>query len=457
MGKGSTVVWQIKLECVMVHRDQNKHARKLNLIAEKAKDKRIKFTSLVHLINAENLEACYKKLKKDKACGVDNETVENYGNKLTKNINSLITRLKNKSYKPKPVKRVFIPKAGKNEFRPLGIPSVEDKLVQLALKEILETIYEQEFYGNSHGFRPNRSCHTVIKQLSDTVMSKSINYIAEVDIRKFFDNVDHDWMMKCLRQRIVDPNVLWLIEGFLKSGIVENNVLHETEEGTPQGGVISPLLANIYLHYVLDMWYAKEFMPKTKGYSELIRYCDDFIVACESEKDAQYFLSELEVRLSKFNLEVSKDKTQIIKFGKLNAYRSRKYGSKTQTFNFLGFTAYWRETRNKKLAIRFKTTKQNLARKLKSINQWIRNSRNLLSLAEIFKGISRKLTGHYNYFGINGNIVSLRKFYYRVVEMIFKWINRRSQKKSMTYAKFINYLDWNSLPTPKIKVNIWNM
>jgi group II intron reverse transcriptase/maturase len=441
----------------MIHRDQDKHARKLKLIAEMAKDKRIKFTTLVHLINAENLESCYKKLKKNKACGVDDVTVESYGNNLTENINNLMTRLKNKTYKPKPVKRVFIPKAGKDKLRPLGIPTVEDKLVQLAVKEILEAIYEQEFYNSSYGFRPNRSCHTAIKQLNNSVMTKSINYIAEVDIRKFFDNVDHEWMMKCLRQRIIDPNLLWLVESFLKSGIIEDNTMYETDEGTPQGGVISPLLANIYLHYVLDMWYEKEFQAKTKGYSELIRYCDDFVVACESENDAKYFLSELEIRLSKFNLEVAKDKTQIIKFGKANAYRSRKSGNKISTFNFLGFTAYWQETRNKKLTIRFKTAKQNIARKLKEINKWLKNNRNLLTLGEIFKTVSKKLTGHYNYFGVNGNFESLKNYYIIVIKKIFKWINRRSQKKSMNWSKFLKYLEWNPLPLPTIKVSIWNI
>jgi RNA-directed DNA polymerase len=440
----------------MIHRDQAIHTHKLKLIAEKARrDRKLKFTSLVHLINAENLERCYKNLKKDKACGIDGETVENYGIKLQENINDLIYRLRKKIYKSKPVKRAYIPKSGKDELRPLGIPSVEDKLVQLVVKEILEAIYEQDFYEFSNGFRPNRSCHTAIRQLDNIIMNKPTNYIVEVDIRKFFDTVNHKWMMECLKQRIKDPSLLWLIERFLKAGIMEGDMLKETEEGTPQGGVISPILANIYLHYILDKWYEIKFLSKTKSFNQLIRYCDDFVVACVSENDAKLFLEELENRLSKFNLEIAKDKTQIIKFGKTEAKRAKSQGRKSNTFNFLGFTTYWANSRNKKICLRFKTSKQNLARKLKQANKWLKENRNLIPLPKIWKGINRKLIGHYNYFGINGNINSLTKYYLKIVRMIYKWTNRRSQKKSMNWQKFINYLEWHPLPTPSIKVNIW--
>lgn len=274
---------------------------KLKLIAEKAReDKLLKFTSLVHHINATSLAQCYKKLHADKACGVDEVTVEEYGFNLEDNIAKLMDRLKTKTYKAHPVRRAYIPKPGKNELRPLGIPTVEDKLVQIVLKEIVEAIYEQDFLDCSHGFRPDRSCHTAIKQLNNTVMSEPINYVVEVDIRKFFDTVDHEVLMKLLRIRIADENLLWLIRKHLKAGVMENGIQRETDTGAPQGGVISPVLANIYLHYVVDLWFEADFKRKVKGYVQLIRYADDFVMLCEREDEAKSFLEELERRLAQF-------------------------------------------------------------------------------------------------------------------------------------------------------------
>ncbi|MDR0774861.1 MAG: group II intron reverse transcriptase/maturase, partial [Rickettsia sp.] len=290
---------------------------KLNQIARKAKqDKQLKFTSLIHHVSEVNLAECYQELKANKACGIDGETVEAYGKNLQDRLDKLVASIKSKQYRPKPVKRVYIPKAGKDEKRGLGIPSVEDKLVQIMLKKILEQIYEAEFLDVSYGFRPKLSCHDAIKALDRAVITKPINYIVEVDIKGFFDNVNHYWLQRCLEEKIIDRNLLWLVRKFLKAGVVEDGKQLTTDVGTPQGGVISPLLANIYLHYVLDLWFKKEIKSQTKGHMELIRYCDDFVVCCESEKDAKNFLELLQARLGKFGLQVSGDKTKILKFGR---------------------------------------------------------------------------------------------------------------------------------------------
>lgn len=429
---------------------------KIKLIAEKAKqDKRLKFTALVHHINAESLERCYKQLAKDKACGIDGVTVEAYGKMLKENVADLVKRMKDGAYRVQPVRRVFIPKAGKKELRPLGIPSVEDKLVQVVLKEILEALYEPLFLDCSHGFRPDRSCHTAIKELNVALMTKPINYVVEVDIRKFFEHVDHNKLIKGLQERIADPNLLKLISKFLKAGVVEDGVWGETAQGTPQGGVISPVLANVYLHYVVDLWFEGKFKTKTRGYTQLIRYCDDLVALFESQRDAEEFLEALKERFAECNLEVAQEKTRIIQFGRQAWSRAQRTKEKMQTFNFLGFTCYGAKTRNGKFCIRFKTSRQGMTNKIRSFKEWIKSVRNLVPLKEVWLVIKAKLIGHYNYFGVNGNMRCLQKYYWKVKGLIFKWINRRSQKKSMNFEQFENYLQWNPLPMPTIKCDIW--
>jgi len=425
---------------------------KLNLIAEKAKrDKGMKFSALIHHINADNLVECFSELKRDKASGIDGVTVEEYGSNLEWNVFDLMERLKSKNYHPKPVRRVYIPKAGnKDEKRGLGIPTVEDKLVQLMLKKLLEAIFEPNFVEFSHGFRPNRNCHTAIKELHEEVMKRPINFIVEVDIRKFFDTVKHYWLLRCLEERISDPNLLGLIRKILKAGVMEEGQYHASELGTPQGGIISPLLANIYLHYVLDIWFERIFKPEAKGYMKMTRYADDFVVFCESESDAKEFLKSLEERFAKFGLGLSVEKTKIIKFGRKAWTQSQKEGKKLDTFNFLGFTHYCAKSRKGHFVISHKTAKENLNRKLKETKEWIKHVRGVLPQRAWWPMLKAKLTGHYNYFGISGNTRCLKQFYWQVTKIAFKWINRRSQRKSMTGKMFAQYLQWNPLPMPKI-------
>lgn len=425
---------------------------KLNLITEKARqDKSLKFTALIHHINEDNLVACFHELAKDKASGVDAVTVEEYGRGLEWNIFNLVERLKSKTYKPKPVRRVYIPKAGKaNEKRGLGIPTVEDKIVQLMLKKILEAIFETDFKECSHGFRPNHSCHTAIKALNTEVMKKPVNFIVEVDVAKFFDTVSHYWLLRCLEERVSDPNLLWLVRQILKAGVMDDGKYQASEAGTPQGGVVSPLLANIYLHYVLDNWFEKIIRPKAKGHMQLIRYCDDFVACCESEHDANEFLQSLVERFSKFGLAVSPEKTKIIKFGRHTWKLSKKTGRKPETFNFLGFTHYSGTSRGGYFVMGHRTSKQNMNRKLKETKEWIKRVRGIMEIKAWWPTLKAKLTGHYNYFGVSGNYRCLQRFYYRVVTTVFKWINRRSQRRSMTWEMFQQYLQWNPLPRPRI-------
>ena len=387
---------------------------KLDLITEKARtNKRLKFTSLIHHINEENLVRCYQELKRNRASGIDNITVEEYGKNLKENISNLLRNLKTKSYKPQPVKRVYIPKPGKrDEKRGLGLPTVEDKLVQLMVKKILEAIYETDFLDSSYGFRPNRNCIQAVYKLNQEVMKKPINFIAEVDIRKFFDTINHYWLQRCLEERIADSNLMWLVRRILKAGVIDNGEYQINDRGTMQGGNLSPLLANIYLHYVLDLWFEKKFKPQAKGYVELIKYCDDFVACCESEQDAKGFMEQLEERFSKFGLILSPDKTKVIKFGRKVWQLWKKGGEKPQTFDFLGFTHYCGTSRYGYFSMVHKTTRKNLSCKLQEIKEWIKKVKNSLSLKEWWPVLKAKLIGHYSYFGISGNYRGLQQFYY---------------------------------------------
>ena len=404
----------------------------------------------MHLFNKEILKECFLKLRKNATAGVDDVTIEMYENNLDANLEQLVGRLREKWYKPKPVRRCFIPKNSKGELRPLGIPSVEDKIVQMLLKEILKAIYEPVFRGCSHGFRPERNCHTAVKQLNDAVMRNPVNYVVEVDIHKFFDSVDHIWLLKFLKHRIVDPNILWLVRKFLKAGIMEAGKVQASIKGTPQGGVVSPILANIYLHYVLDLWFDVRFEPESKGFIRLIRYCDDFVMTCESQHDQKRFMMELEERLSKFGLEISKEKTRSIEFGRRVWEQAQRNNRKVPTFDFLGFTHYCGKTRKGSFMMGHKTLKLRLSQKLQNTGNWLKRVRSVLTLKEIMKTVKAKLIGYYNYFGINGNMRCLKQYYQSTIWLIYKWINRRSQKKSKNKKQFFDYLKWNPLPTPRI-------
>ncbi|MBV1727846.1 MAG: group II intron reverse transcriptase/maturase, partial [Candidatus Desulforudis sp.] len=283
-------------------------------IAKEQPDKR--FTALVHHINQESLMACHYELAPGKAPGVDGQTRTEYGRDLEQNVEDLMARMKRQAYKPQPVRRAWIPKPGTDKKRPLGIPAYEDKLVQMALTKILNAIYEADFLDSSFGFRPNRGCHDALKILNHYIEKRNTNYIVDADIKGFFDHVDHQWLKKFLEHRIADPNLLRLITRFLKSGVMEAGIVQDTTQGTPQGGVVSPILANIYLHYVLDLWFEKEIRPKCRGQAYIVRYADDFVCCFEHRAEAEAFYRALRQRLAKFGLEIAEDKTKIISFGR---------------------------------------------------------------------------------------------------------------------------------------------
>ena len=429
---------------------------KLELITRRAKDEpKRKFTTLAYLLNEGHLEQCYGLLKKDKASGIDGVTVEEYGANLKENLKDLVSRMKALHYYPQTVRRVYIPKGG-GKLRGLGIPTVEDKIVQMGIKRILEAIYEGDFSDSSYGFRPKRSCHDALNELDKTIMTRPINAVAEVDIEKFFDTVDHKWMMECLKQRINDPRFLRLIVRFLKAGIIEEGKYKETDKGTPQGGVLSPMLANIYLHYILDLWFEKVVKRQLKGYMRQIRYADDFVVCFAEKESAMKFMEMLKERFAKFGLKVSEEKSRVIEFGRKVWERERAEGGRGATFDFLGFTHFGDSTRRGKFKVGRRTSRKKYIQKMKEMNIWLKKIRNFVKLEEWLKILRLKLTGHYRYYGVSGNSRMIYRFYKESSILTFKWINRRSQKRSYTYAQFHKYLG-HTLPKPKIYHNLYTL
>jgi group II intron reverse transcriptase/maturase len=424
---------------------------KLARIAEiaKANPKEV-FTSLYHYLNKEMLLQCHQELSENKASGVDAVTKEEYAENLEENISKLVERLKKHSYKPQPVRRVYIPKDNARELRPLGIPAYEDKIVQQGLNKILQAIYEADFLGISYGFRPNLGCLNALAELDYKIMGKT-SYIVDADIKGFFDNIDHEWLIKFIGVRVADPNIKRLINKFLKAGVMKEGAIEPTETGTPQGGIISPLLANVYLHYALDLWFEKAIKPRLQGEASLIRYADDFVCCFQFREEAAQFYVVLKERLAKFKLEIAESKSKIIEFGRFAA-RSRKTKGlgKPETFDFLGFTHYCSQGRSGKFTVKRKTSKKKFKAKVKAFATWIKRTKDKESIQQIFETTRKKLQGHYNYYGITYNSPMMGEYYLRVIELLYKWLNRRSQRKSFTWEHFKMYLKQDPLPRPRI-------
>jgi len=412
-------------------------------------DPKCKFTSLAHLLSEEFLKECFWELKRDKASGIDGVTVEEYEVNLEENLKDLVGRLKAKRYRPQPVRRVYIPKPDGRK-RGLGILTVEDKIVEMGIKKIVEAIFEVDFMDVSFGFRPNRSCHDALDVLDKAIMTRVVNYVVDMDIEKFFDTIDHGWLMRCLRERIIDTSLLRLIVRFLKAGVMEEGKYKEVDRGTSQGGIISPILANIYLHYVLDLWFEKVVKRQLKGYAQLIRYGDDFIVCFQRGDEARAFEEMLRQRLGKFGLKIAEGKSRVIGFGRNEWEKAQRTGMKVATFDFLGFTHHCDKTRRGKFKVGRKTSGKRFRQKAKAMNDWLRRVRNQVTLAEWWKVFRLKLAGHYRYYGISGNMQALREFSREASKLAYKWINRRSQKKSFTYAQYCKFKKYNPLPEPKI-------
>ena len=417
-----------------------------------------KATALANLLNEEYLTECYQELKKGKAPGVDGRTLESYTEKeIQEVIKETVSKMKRKRYNPKPVKRTLIEKLN-GKLRPLGIPIVVDKIVQQGIKKILEAIYEPIFMNFSYGFRPNRSCHQALKAVHTMVMTKPINWIIDIDIKGFFDNVDHQWMIDCLNQKIGDKNFRSLIIKFLKAGVVEDGKYSKTEKGTPQGGIISPVLANIYLHYVLDIWFEYRLKKEIAGYTEMIRYADDFIIGVQTKQEAEQILKEIKVRLKKFKLEVSAEKTKIIEFGRYAKENAKNRGkAKPDTFDFLGFTHYVSISNRGNFLMKVKTNRKRMNSSLKEMNQWLRKVRSKHKIKDVWTILESKLRGHFNYYGISSNDKEMQNFYYRTTLLTYKWMNRRSQKKSYNWNSFNKYLNKHPLPKPALVFNMYDI
>lgn len=431
---------------------------KLLRIAELAKiEPKIQFTSLAHLLNEESLTQCHHELPGNKASGIYGTTKDQYSENLAENIKCLVGRLKSKGYRPVPVRRLYIPKPGTDKKRPLGIPEHEDKIVQRAITKILNAIYEQDFLDCSFGFRPNRNCHDALKVLNHYIEKKFTNYIVDADIKGFFDNVDHKWMMEFLKHRITDPNILRIIGRFLKGGYMEEGKKYLTDSGTPQGGVVSPILANVYLHYVLDLWFEKSVRKKCKGQAYIVRYADDFVCCFQYKSDAEQFYHSLIVRLEKFKLELAKDKTKIIPFGRFAEDNEKRKGNgKPPTFDFLGFTHFCGRSKEGRFRVKRKTSRKKTQAKLKQCKEWLKMNRNK-DIEAIFDRFKRSLTGYYNYYCITDNLQNVSNFKDKIQRLIFKWLNRRSQRKSFNWDKYKLYLSKNPLPNPRVKVNIYDL
>jgi len=429
---------------------------KLQRIAEKArKEPDCQFTSLFHLMDKELLRGCFERLRKDAASGIDRVTKEEYGNDLEANLTGLVERLHRMAYIPQPVRRVYIPKPGSTKQRPLGIPALEDKLVQAGLVRILGAIYEGDFIDDSYGFRPGRGCHDALRTLSLEVEGGGVHVIVDADIKGFFDNVQHDWMMDFLGHRIADKRMLRYVKRFLIAGIMEDGSFKATEEGTPQGGNISPILANIYLHYALDLWFTRRFIKSCEGRARLIRYADDFVVCFQRRSDAEQFRMGLDGRLGKFGLEVAAEKTKILEFGPLAALKAKARGEKPQTFDFLGLTHFCSRTRDgKRFRMKRKTSRKKFKAKLLAFKEWLKESRTLPT-PELMKTAAAKLRGHFAYYGVTDNSEGIGQFNHEARKLLVKWLNRRGKSGCLTWEKFKKLLEKYPLPKPRIMVNLF--
>ena len=411
-----------------------------------------KVQTIMHYVNKENLAKEHKMQKSGKATGIDKVSKEQYAEKLDENLENLIARMKTFSYHPQAVRRTYIPKTGSDKMRPLGIPAYEDRLVQGVMRKILDQIYEWKFYDFSYGFRQGRNCHMAIREINQIVMTTKVNYVVDADIKGFFDNVDHKWLMKFLENDIQDKNFLRYIVRFLKSGIIEDMKHYESDKGTPQGGLISPVLANVYLHYVLDMWFDKVVKKRCKGEAYIVRYADDFVCFFQYENEARSFYQALKERLKKFNLELADDKSKIMRFGRFAKQNSKD--GKTESFDFLGFTFINGETLTGKYRIIYRTSKKKLKAKKQAVKEWLKMNIHGKP-SDTIELLNKKLIGHYAYYGISGNYQSLLNFYRFIVSAFYKALTRRSQRAYLSWRRYQSLLRKHPIAQPKLYVDIW--
>ncbi len=414
-------------------------------IANRARiDSTHRFGALYTLLNKDLLRWSFYNLNRKAAPGVDGQYWVDYGQELEANLDDLVDRLKRKAYRARLVKRHYIPK-GKDSFRPLGLPVLEDKLLQYAVKTVLEAIYEEDFMDYSFGYRPGRSAKEASGELAFRLQFGPFGWVVEADIKGFFDNINHEWMLKMLEKRVHDRAFVHLIGKWLKAGVLEdlNTVIHPAT-GTPQGGVISPILANIYLHYALDRWFENEVKQKCEGEAMLLRYADDFVCAFQYRRDAvRFYQNLLPERLSRFGLELAPDKTRLVRF-------SRFGGDRNERFEFLGFEFRQGLNRHLKPQVKRRTSRSRQRRAMNDLTDWIKQNRHK-GLRPLMATLIQKLRGHYNYYGVTHNSVSLWEYWKHVNQVVYKWLNRRSQRRSFTWRKFNAMLVRYKVPRPYIK------
>lgn len=412
-------------------------------IAQKAQnDPEHRFGNLYELLNEAFLHECWGEIRRDAACGIDWITAQEYEQNLVENIHNLVERLKQQQYRAPASRRHYIPK-GDGKWRSLGIPTVEDKLLQRAVMRILQAIYEQDFMRCSYGYRPGRGALDAVDQLTIKLQFGKYHVVVEADIQGFFDNLDHDLLMKMLEERIEDSALLKLIRKWLKAGVLDTDgkMLHPLT-GTPQGGIISPMLANVYLHHALDLWFHQEVKKHCQGEACLIRYADDFVCAFQYQVEAEWFYEQLGDRLKRFGLELSAAKTRIIPFS-----GQRKRGK--TSFDFLGFEFRWGKDKKGKPHLKRRTSRKKLRTSFEKFTEWCRKARRYW-LSDLMKELKAKLRGYYNYYGVIGNHASLKQFYEGAKRILLKWLNRRSQKRSYTKEGFYEMLQRYGMVSPRI-------
>ena len=431
---------------------------KLARISQKSRENpTMIFTSIGHLINKEMLRSCHEAMDGTKAKGSDGVSKADYEEHLDDNLDSLVDRLKRKAYHPQPARRVEIPKDN-GKTRPLSIYCYEDKLVQEALKRILEAVFEPMFYDEMMGFRPNRNCHMALRKLNQMLEREYTNYVLDADIKGFFDHLDHEWIIKFVESRIKDPNIIRLIRVMLKAGIMKDYVFEETEEGSGQGSVCSPIIANLYMHYVLIWWFKEKIQPRARGFCGLVVYADDFVVCFQYKDEAEAFYKLLGDRMERFGLTLEKEKSRLIEFGRFaESNRNRRGEGKPETFTFLGFTHYCSQGRNGKFRVKRKTSKKKFNKKIKEMNKelWDRIVVCGLQAPDVIKWLNQVLVGYFHYYGITDNIGMLHVFKFRIQQILYKCLNRRSQRRSYTWAQFNELLRDFPLVKERVYVSIY--